>query len=309
MSSTRHSSSAHTLSADVRLTKFQRIVWMLHNLRNNAFANSDVDDRMVERGFLTPPDALTSMWSQITEQASPSRRLCDMFWMRLPWSDILATLKRARVLEVGCGTGVYGQLIERLTGDHFEHYRGVDIDANDAWSAFAGNDKFEFVHGRAAQAMDYFKDANLLLTQSALEHFEEDLQFFEHVANYVAEATQPVLQFHLVPLAPCLLTYPWHGVREYTPRTLSRITRLFDDQTRIYLYRLGGRACNKLHRNFITWPRYIKRVDYRETQNERYNEALREAMQADNGAGSKDAAFYALVFATGFANDPFATWQ
>lgn len=309
MKTSRQSTSAHTLNADKRLSKWQRIAWMAHNLRNNALPNAGVDKRIIERGFRTPPDVLDALWHEVASDASPSRRLCDFFWLRLPWDKMLATLEQARVLEVGCGSGVYGRLIERQAGERFEYYRGVDIDPHPAWPSFANDARFSFVHGRAAQGMEYFEDANIILTQSALEHFEEDLLFFEQLAQHVNAARHPIVQFHLVPSAACLLTYPWHGVREYTPRTLSRITRLFDDNTRIYLYRLGGRRSNKLHRAFITWPRYLQRVDLRDTQTDRYEAALRQSLEADDGADESAAAFYALALVTGFADDPFSDWQ
>src|SRR5208283_5417616 len=99
------------------------------------------------------------------------------------------------------------------------------------WDNFESDPKFKLVRADSGSTAQYLADANLIITQSALEHFEKDLNFFRQIADHVARTRRPIVQFHLIPSAACLTTYPWHGVRQYTPRTISRITRLFGAET------------------------------------------------------------------------------
>jgi hypothetical protein len=300
----RRSTSRHTLSADHRLTKFQRLSWLALNLVNNAFARSRVDARLKEEKFRLSEQRLDELWGRIAGTASPSRRLCDLFWMSLPWGALTMEMRSIRALEMGCGTGVYGRLLQTLLKDCFERYVGVDIEASAQWSDVS-DPRFVFEVGRAGDAHKFLAGANLIMTQSALEHFEEDLLYFEQVADNVRLRTDPVLQVHLVPSASCITTFPWHGIREYTPRTISKLTRLFGPETRALLFSLGGRSCNRVHRNFITWPTLRYRQDWRKTQNDAYLRALREALLSDFKSDDGTPAFYALVLVSHFKSDPF----
>src|SRR5207248_563863 len=116
---------------------------------------------------------------------------------------------------------------------------------------------------------------NMFISQSAVEHFDEDLGFFEQIRDYVRETPEPVMQIHLVPSQACLHLYHLHGVRQYTPRTLSKITRLFAPDAYAAVYRLGGDACNRLHYSFITKPVLLQdRADRRNTDPDEYERRL-----------------------------------
>src|SRR5205823_3432032 len=98
------------------------------------------------------------------------------------------------------------------------------------------------------------------------------------------------------PSAACLRLYLLHGVRQYTPRTLSTITRLFEDSD-VALYRLGGRACNRLHYEFIT-KQLFRRGDLRAARPEEYERRLAAAIDQDMARPQRSPAFYALVIHT-----------
>ena len=299
------STSWHKLSADRRLSKPQRILWIAFNLFNNALPRIDIDERVRELKFCLAEHELDELWDRIADTSSPSRRLCDLFWMSLPWPAISTELTAASVVEVGCGSGVYGRLLERTLGECFRSYVGIDIKSNEQWKDFDAP-RFRFEVGTASDARRFLLGANLILTQSALEHFEDDLLYFRQVSMHVLGSKYPILQVHLMPSASCITTFPWHGIREYTPRTVSKITRLFGIETKPYLFWLGGSRCNQIHRKFITWPLFRYGVDLRYAESAKYLRSLRSAILDDFRGGASNPAFYALVLASNFKSDPFA---
>lgn len=299
------STSWHTLNADRRLTKFQRVLWIGYNLLNNSLPHAGVDRRIQELKFRLTENELDGLWDEVADIASPARRLCDLFWMSLPWRDLSVEMQTISIVEMGCGTGVYGRLLENCLGEYFAQYLGVDIQVNEEWQSNLDDARFSFEIGRANDAEKFLPGSNLIITQSALEHFEEDLSYFIQVAEYVSSNKHPILQVHLLPPASCISTFPWHGIREYTPRTISKITRLFGAATKIYLFGLGGPKCNQVHRNYITLPILTKRIDLRHEENRRYRQDLRPAMLTDFSSTAKSPSFYALMIASNFRDDPF----
>ena len=298
-----NSTSLHTLSADGPLTKLERVAWVAANLANNALPRARVDPRIVERRFRLSASRIGELWPSIRPDASPSRALCDLFWLTMPWPRILRELGPLHALEVGCGSGTYGHLLSRLLGSQLAHYLGIDVAASGDWAGVSDN-RLEFRIGRAGEVAQYLAGVNFVFTQSALEHVEEDLRFLRQVAQR-AESRRPLLQLHLIPSASCITTFPWHGIREYTPRTVSQATRLFGAGTATYLYSLGGPDCNRVHRKFIVWPRLRRVGDLRRPRAAAYAEALRAAVISDLAGASRTASFYALVLLSNFARDPF----
>lgn len=297
------STSRHKLSADNGLSKPQRVLWLIYNMLNNRFPRIGIDHKLQELKFRLTADRLDELWESIGEVASPSRSLCDLFWMSLPWEALSKELSRVAILEAGCGSGVYGRLLEEILGDYFQEYVGIDIVEDEQWNKVTDSSRFSFETSRASDAYRFMAGKNVIITQSALEHFEEDLLYFQQISDYVFSSEDPILQVHLIPSASCIVTFPWHGIREYTPRTISRITRLFDSRTQAYLIGLGGSTCNKVHRRFITWPYFMKGSDLRYVSNHAYRAALRSAILEDFDRAGNESAFYALVMMTNFSND------
>ena len=149
--------------------------------------------------------------------------------------------------------------------------------------------------GDSSDIRPFLNGVNFIFTQSALEHFDEDLRLFYQISNFVAKATYPIFQVHLIPSASCITTFPWHGIRQYTPRNISKITRLFSEKTEKTLYRLGSTRCNNVHRRWITFPRYLGRGDWRKRGLPTYNRELKQAVRKDMDSPIKEACFYALV--------------
>jgi SAM-dependent methyltransferase len=249
-----------------------------------------------------------SHWSEIDAGASPARRLSDFFWLSLPWPRISAQLRGdVRLLEVGCGTGRYGLLLRKCLGESFTRYLGLDVESHPEWTRCESDTTINFVRSDVGAVEEYLEGNNLIITQSALEHFDEDLAFFRRVSEYVRKVSEPVIQVHLMPSAGCLTTFLWHGVRHYTPRTTSRITAEFASDTRKRLYFLGSARCNQIHRRYITYPWLFGRDDRRQGRIETYNRELHEAMRLDElMPRGNEACFHALVLQTRVERDIFS---
>ena len=100
-----------------------------------------------------------------------------------------------------------------------------------------------------------------------------------------------------MPSGPCLYSFLWHGIRQYTPRTISKIVKLFDHNTKKYLYSLGNKSLNKIHQKYITIPRLLKKGDKRYLRKEQYNKDLSDEINKYfiNDNQTNHPSFYALV--------------
>lgn len=293
------SSSKYNLCADFGLGLFQSVQWLFFCWRNNRYPMQNVDKRISLSQFRVID---SSVFSKINLQSSPSRALCDIFWNTTNWNMIYHELKNGlSVLEVGCGSGNYGLKFYELLGDKLSHYSGVDVVSKEEWKNFAGIDKLSFSVGDASLVSQHLKGVNFIFTQSALEHFPEDLTFFSQISDYVKNCTYPVMQIHLMPSSACLTTYLLHGYRHYTPRSVSSITNLFDNNSTFELFQLGSKKCNKLHRNFITYPRFFFRKDLRKVLFKIYSTKMINSILSDSrNAKDVSPSFYALIIKSNF---------
>ena len=286
-------SSIHSLNADVGLNIFGKIKWIIFNLINNSFPFYANDKSIVHEYFKI--NDINSNWSKINKISSPARRLCDLFWMDFPLHVLEAELGGIRAIEVGCGSGTYGSLLNKLL-DNRVVYTGVDINYHSEWESFNSELNYKFVIDNSDYIKKHLTNENFIFTQSALEHFSEDLTFFRQIEEYVRNADYPIVQVHLIPSASCISTFTWHGIRQYTPRNISKITELFSDKTEKTIIRLGSTQCNKVHRQWISFPRYLGGCDQREKNLSAYDDELKKAIQNDmDNPDKKEVCFYALI--------------
>ena len=292
----RSRTSWHRLNADRALGTLGKAGYFLLNWINNQRPYSRLDPQLTIRDF-TRQD-VAARWSDLPRGASPSRTLSDLFWLTLPWAAIHAELGAIHILDVGCGSGHYGPKLLAAAGGHIASYTGTDAHQQNSWAALeAGDPRLRFFRAEAESFRARIPGGtNMFVSQSAIEHFDEDVVFFDQIRDYVGATEGPVLQIHLVPSQACLRLYHLHGARQYTPRTLSALTRLFSPDAYAVLYRLGGRACNRLHYTFITKPMLILRgSDLRNERPQDYDRQLREAIAADMKQPDPSPAFWALV--------------
>ena len=237
-------------------------------------------------------------WQQLDMLRSPSRTVSDLFWLKFPWDEVSDELRDIHVLDIGCGNGEYGTKLFEYSQKNISSYTGIDMNLKEEWDDLKKEHSFmSFIQLASTNIKNHIpKRTNLFISQSAIEHFDEDLTYFNELQCFIEEKEEPVIQVHLFPSSACLPLYLFHGVRQYTPRTVSKITKIFNNNSFSILYGLGGKQCNNIHWNVITKKRFRKnKTDLRHTDAGRYKnilyKAIKEDMKTDRGAPS----FYALI--------------
>ena len=298
--------SLHRLNGDRPLGAFGKVTYFACNWLNNLFPHASVDSRLTIRNFQSAN--LAEAWPRLETGASPSRKLSDLFWMALPWAAIERELGSIHVLDIGCGSGEYGPRLLSWSGHRITSYVGLDVRAHEKWGPLAAaNPQLTFMRGDSSDVgASVPPRTNLFISQSAIEHIDDDLLLFERLRDYEQRFSGRVLHVHVCPSAACLKLFLLHGVRHYTPRTLSKITRLYDGNHAAVLFNLGGNACNRLHYEFITRPRFPNRTsDFRDTRTAEYNHRAFDAITQDMNEPTRSPAFYALVVCGNFGRPLF----
>jgi len=283
------------MNSDKGLRWWERALYIVFNWANNQFPLLGVDKKLKVKKFT--PNLSKKNWKQLFIKNSPSRKLSNLFWMDLPWQAIKSELGEINVFETGCGDGRYTDKLAQWSGNKIFSYTGTDIERNENWEKLEKlNKKRSFLVADSKNVLKFIpRKTNLFVSQSAIEHFEEDLVYFEQIRDFVLKNNKPAIQIHLFPSAACLWLYLFHGVKQYTPRTISKITRLFNDFSYAVLYELGGRNCNRLHWEFITKSLLSRRIDRRDTETKEYDKRLIEAIKSDLVGLKREPSFYALV--------------
>ena len=157
------------------------------------------------------------------------------------------------------------------------------------------NPIYDFHKSDSKMIKPYIKaGTNFIMSQSAIEHFREDLTFFKIIRDHIVKSHAPTVQFHLFPSSINLKLYGNHGFRQYTPRTIQKIWTIFKNFSSGILFELGGEECNRLHWNFITKPILLKRGDLREQKTVEYDRKLKDAILNDSVSDKSQPSFYAL---------------
>lgn len=248
----------------------------------------DVDQRLHIQHFFP------NVKQNFETDGSPSRVLSNLFWRELPWNLIKQELGELHILDTGCGSGSYGDYLDTCSNGNVARYVGLDVYEHPSWkTSTSPNREFHRFNGRSI-APHIPADTNFFMSQSAIEHFPNDHRYFKDVQKFVDSRTRPLLQIHLFPSVACLHLYGRHGYRQYTPRTVSKNTRLFPTSQCI-LFGLGGPACNRVHKTFITDPLKTEGVDHRKTKSLEYQQELMRAIEQDKNVSPTDPSFWALV--------------
>jgi len=289
------SSSFHTLNADARLSRPGKALWRVVNWLNNSLP--DLHSREVPvRSFAAAVSE--DDWRQLDVGSSPSRRLSDLFWLKLPWQLVEEELGEINVVDIGCGSGAYADKLQRYSRSRIASYTGLDVQRCGDWDALTRDrPTVRFRQVTNSSLLPHIpRHANLVISQSAMEHVQEDLLYFQQIAEYIRDNGRTCLQIHVIPSRECRRLYPYHGVRQYVPRTISKIVSLFRDFSHAVLFGLGGEQCNALHWQYICVPLYESQgEDLREVKPREYERELRQAMLADVKTASPEPAHYALT--------------
>lgn len=288
--------SIHNLNADKGLNLTEKLLYLIFNLINNLFPYWNVDRRIEIRSF--NDEKWKKELGNTYETSSVGRRLSDLFWRTLPWNKIKEELGDIHVFDTGCGQGNYSVRLQRASGGRITSYTGIDAKRRENWLKLKKeNPEFKFIESTSSDILALIpQNTNLFITQSAIEHFDEDLLFFKQIFDFINKNKKPIIQIHNFPAAATLPLYLFHGVRQYTPRTISKITRLYRGRTKIYLYGLGGRAGKRIQFKYFTWPLLILRKKARWSDDiPRYNQDVIKSIEKDIRNPSNSPIFWELI--------------
>jgi len=283
---------------------------MLNYINNNWYPNKNAEFLNI-KNFC--PELNDNDWEKIHFRASPVRAYSDFFWLKLDWPAIKSELGDICIFDTGCGPGGYSIKLKDFS-KCLDSYFGVDIKPHQDWDEIARKHKvIRFKCQVSNNIMDSIpQDTNCFITQTAIEHFRNDLFYFKQLKTFINASEKNTIQIHVFPASACLKLYLWHGVRQYTIRTISKITAVFNSQKSYsMLFKLGGSNCSKLHFKYITKPtRFLNQKDLRDTKNEEYRRMLKEAVERDIKLGtSKQPIFYALIIHSNYTNKIFENME
>ena len=294
------STSIHNLNADKGLGLLYKPPYLFLNWLNNLWPYYNLDKRI---RFVQWQGDWVGHWAKVYRESSAGRKISDLFWRTLPWRQIKSDLGGINIFDTGCGSGSYGLLINDASEKSVTSYTGVDAKRKPVWAETqAKYHNFKFIESNSSNISSLIpQDTNFFITQSAIEHFEEDLTFFKQIKDFIDKSHQPVMQVHIFPAAAALPLYLFHGLRQYTPRNVSKITRLFGNNSEMELYGLGGVASRKLHWRYFTWPiLFLRRPGKWKENLEKYDRELKRAVGYDVEHPVRSPLFWALVIRSNF---------
>lgn len=289
------STSIHSYNADRGLKLYQKFFYLFLNWVNNLFPYHNLDKRIEFKKF---EGDLEGQWQKTYKESSAGRKLSDIFWRTLPWDKIKKELGEINIFDTGCGSGNYGLRIDEASGGLVSSYTGIDAKEKPNWKEIQDkHPNFRLIKSTSNDIKSLIpKGINLFITQSAIEHFDQDVLFFEQIKEYISQTNKPILQAHIFPAGASLPLYLFHGLRQYTPRNISKITRMFDNNSNFYLYGLGGKESKKVHWKYFTWPVLILRKYVKPTFDaDKYDVELKKATEHDLVHPSKSPIFWALI--------------
>jgi SAM-dependent methyltransferase len=290
-------SSSHRINGDYPLTKKKKVQWLLFNLCDN-FRITRVKLHIMK----FPAEFNEELSTLVSPENSPSRNLCNLFWSKLDISKL--TGKPAEdelsLLEVGCGSGRYAEILSSY--GHKFRYVGIDPVSSSEWQNYSREDKIKFFADSADNVARYLDGVDVVITQSSLEHIENDLWYFEQLRNHAENSKKTLVSINLVPSTANLFLAPWHGIRQYGKVSISKIVRLVGRNADTEVALLGGKASTVLQFRELTW-KSIKGKQTGVTQ-KGYHEKLVKALKRDSskieGLNFRNATFLAFIITFNF---------
>ncbi|GAB4386915.1 MAG: hypothetical protein Kow0022_17300 [Phycisphaerales bacterium] len=218
--------------------------------------------------------------------ASPSRVAMDS-WVRWAAAGMAARFgtRAVRVLDIGCGSGYVRTLLADagLSGE----YVGVDQTEHPAFralscAAFAPRMIVGDIH--ALEPGDV-GPVDLLISMTALEHFEDDRKALARARRLLAPGAG---ELHIVPAERGLRLWGCHGWRQYSPRCVRELC------PRAEIHAIGGACSAWVHEQMITRPNR-RGIDGRARRPRLYRALRRASHPIDRVLCNRPASLYAAV--------------
>ncbi len=301
------------MSADKKLSLFQKLFWFLINIINN----NSYPKKSFNIGNFVKVKKMNVISSQINwdllitdPKKSPSRLLSDLFWSNLPWDLISGELGNLNIFDTGCGSGQYALFLNQFT-DKIKTYTGVDFNRRNNWDLLMEENPFikliENSSSTISKLIENNGETNFFITQSAIEHFKYDLKYFQEIDLYIKKNRNNVIQVHLFPSPVCLWLYLFHGVRQYNFRSILKIIDIFKSTNSYYrIYPLGGNHSNIFHFKNLTIPKILKKINFNIKDNNSYIPKLKNVILRDcERKISNNPCYYALIIHSNYSKEIF----
>lgn len=252
------------------------------------------------QGKAAPKIRLDKLYLQLVDEptGTPARKLSNMLWASIDWDNLASQLGHdVHLFDIGCGRGAYGLKYKDFLGNNFGSYTGLDIYKHAAFP-----DEFQHVCDKAENISAHIGRQNLVVSQSALEHIEHDIDALKKAVAAQMASGKPFVQIHLLPAPASLFEYFWHGWRQYSAKNLSAMAQeisVAGDVT-IRAIPLGGVRSFLVHFLNITVPSLLDRLlkrPYRDRTSEGSKTFVKinKAVLKDRQASARLPSFWALI--------------
>ena len=261
------------------------------SVRRNLVINGDGINGIWQRIFYFPQCILSSMRGQtkgliirkvslkieaLENTGTPDRRLSNMFWETLNWKVLAEHLgNKVNILDIGCGDGKYGTRYKKLLNKKLKSYSGLDVYKNKDFP-----NEFTHILDKAKNCFLHLKGINLVVSQSALQHIEQDRKVLEVITSNLSKS-HPFIQIHLVPAFASLWLRLWHGWRIYSQKNLGSIAASLSstNKVNIEVVPLGGLRCFITHFTRITIPEFLGKLTNRSSKVDWENESSKTSIK------------------------------
>lgn len=268
--------------------KLAQFMWMMLNfIRYNSYFLPFSNSTLLEVNNFTISNESSAL-TPTNHEVTPSRFVSDLFWSHLDWSYIESNVlcEHFSVMDIGCGTGIYLQKFIDF-GLNISSYVGFDAKHRSLWSNLERHYPFaKFIETSSSNISSLIQDfkPNLFVSQSCLEHIDNDIEVIQQISQYALASNKRVLQIHLVPSEHCLWLYGLHGIRIYSRTSLNRLLKpISNSHTRFKVHGLGGKHTFQVHKDFVGFHGFlgVKQKDIRNKDPEKYLQCLESALKKD----------------------------
>lgn len=259
-------------------------------------------DRLPLRCEVYWPHSLDDMrpaLDHIVFDKTPSRMLCNLFWQSIDWTWVRRELGPLVVHDTGCGSGWMGQKIPEWLGEQIM-YHGFEVVRDRRWPDLTNeNLKLHFFDG-LNYGSTFACRPNLVITQSAMEHFRQDLSYVDAIAECL-ESSEKMLQIHMIPGSDTLPYYGPHGWRQYNRDAIRRLVGRFPSGLDIVVVALGAPEVSRLYKKWIASRKTLRKLKKNPEVQAIYKAEWLAAMEACSPVGIDKASFLALIAAKGLS--------
>lgn len=262
----------------------------------------DKNNINLKKVVLNKADSVVGINKSLKESGSPARRLSNMFWSTINWQSLSEQLNNdVNILDLGCGRGNYGYRYKKLLGKNFCSYTGVDIYKSNEFPR-----EFSHILSKAENIHTHIREHNLIVSQSVLEHVENDIEVLTSITSNFSKSGKPYLQIHLIPASASLFLNLWHGWRQYSKKNLGNIIYELSSSNDINteVIPLGGLRSFITHFWFITIPTLISQIRNSDLniswdqESSKASSKIKESVLTDHYADGKFPIFWALVISS-----------